>query len=149
MPRAALRECDLQQQELLVGEPLARDARIGRVARGVQRHDRVTPQRQPPREAQLERHRVGDRVGAREMPLDQLAHRARRERARGVVDGDDAARVQPLPRLGQHLVLAHRQLEPAAGAHRGAQLQQLPRQQRAREEALVEPDRGRRRPCRP
>ena len=90
-----------------------------------------------------DRQRIGDDVGAREVLLDELAQDARRERARGVVDGHDAARVQPLPRLGQHLVLAHRQLEAAAGAHRGPQLQQLPGLERARQEALVEPDRCR------
>src|SRR6185312_11305191 len=87
------------------------------------------------------RQRVGDRVAARQVLLDELAQDTRREGARGVVDGHHAARVQPLAGLGQHLVLAHGQLQAAPGAHGGPQLQQLTRQERAREEPLVEPDR--------
>ena len=125
--RAPLGERDLQQQQLLVGQAVARDARVLRRARRVQRCDRVAPQRQAARDADAHRQRIGDRVGARQVLLDELAQRARRERARRVVDRDDAARVQPFARLRQHLVLAHGQLEPAAGAHGGAQLQRLAR----------------------
>ena len=115
----------------------------------MQRGDRVAAQRQAAADAHAGRQRVGDRLGARQVLLDELAQHARRERARGVVDGHHAARVQPLPRLRQHLVLAHGQLEAASGAHRRAQLQQLTGQERAREEALVEPDRASPRPSRP
>ena len=111
---AALGERDLQQQQLLVGQAVARDARLLGRLRRVQRGDGVAAQRQAPRHAQGDGQRIGDRVRARQVLLDELAQHARRERARGVVDGHDAARVQPLPRLGEHLVLAHGQLEPAA-----------------------------------
>ena len=53
---------ELQQQQLLVGQPIGRPARFGEVARVVQGADRVAPHRQLACEAQPGRQRILDRV---------------------------------------------------------------------------------------
>ena len=143
-PGAALGECDLQQQELLVGQAVAGDARLARRPGRVQRGDRIdgataAAGRRAERQGADPRWRrcaAGAARRARAERGSRASARRRRRPPRRSCAGPPPP--PPAPRARAPRARA------ATRAHRGAHLQQLTGLERARQEALVEPDRRRR-----
>ena len=133
---------ELEQQELLVREPAARDARLILVARRVQGRERVAAERKVTGHAKRRRQRLGHRVETVQVPHGEVVQQTAGKRAGRVVDRDDADGVQALAVCAlQQLVLAHRDLEPARpGTHLSVHLHERPRLEHPCEVALVEPD---------
>ena len=129
---AVAQQRDLQQQQLLVGQPVARRrGALGR-ARPVAGVDGVAAQRQPVAHPQRRRQRVADAGDAGQRRARQVAQRARRDLRRRVVDGREAEHRAGLAAVGllgrgDDLERLHRDLRrPGDGAHLAPHQQRMP-----------------------
>jgi hypothetical protein len=137
---------ELEQQQLLVGQPAAGGLHVGRAPRTVPRRERVAPQRQPALHPQGRRDGIGDALHrARQRLLGQAAQDAGRDAGGRVVDRHQAADRPDLAaggllRGGDELVRADGQLQARRAAARVAAGQDdRAGLQRPHEERLVEP----------
>ena len=83
----AARDADLEDEELLEGEPRAAAFRLGEVVRPVHGGERVALERKPLAFAQLRGQRVGDVRRERQREIDDAPHARRRDLLRSGIDG--------------------------------------------------------------
>ena len=112
----APRDADLEDEQLLEGEPLPPGLGLAEVAWAVHRRERVALQRQPLSLAQLGGERIGDVKNERQRRIDDPPHRRGRDLLGGRVDRSEIRRcaclVADVVRAGLEAVAAELAAQP-------------------------------------